>query len=307
MKLKHKANVTFYILWSLGLLWVAACAPDQINVIDKGDRPADTSEIEVLLQSPSRIGFAAVNRLVFESSCNGCHNSAKASGGLDLSNYESIIQSDIPNLLMLGEPMESRLYSSLEAEMGSRRMPPEPKALLPEAQRQLVYEWIARGAPEKGGERQAFLSLEEKLAPFFENPETIDYEVVQQWVFKPGRCYECHSQQGYRSNQTAMVFGTNMSSYSSLFYLNGIVRGQPLNLHDSDSGYLVAKGSRIYEAVAESQTMPPKEEGFLPLSETRVKLLRLWILNCAIQDFDPSASESLLNVGEGAEKVRRCY
>ncbi len=298
----------FFTLASLLLtVGLTACAPEQISRIGSKDLKSDETEMGILLNNPTRIGFNEVDRWVFQTSCNGCHNAEVQSGQIDLSSYQAIKDSESPNLLMLGEPHESRLFTSLEAETGSRKMPPEPKTPLSEAQKKLVYEWIVRGAPKRGGEPQAFLSLKEKLTPFFNRPESIDYAVVKKWVFQPGRCYDCHSSSGYRKDDIAILFGADMSRYTSMFFLNGIVPGHPSHLRDQENGKVVLAGSRIFESVAIDKSMPPAREGFQPLSALRVKLLRLWILNCAVETYDWSQKEDILPVEEGVEKVRNCY
>lgn len=293
----------FQIFAGCVLALLVACAPGQEAAEPRSQKDSQQPEIQALLNNPKRIGFAEVSEFAFRDSCNQCHNGQAAAGGINLENFESLMASKVPNLIMLGEPMESRLYTALEAEKGSRQMPPTPEQKLSEAKRKLVFEWISRGAPEMAGETQAFLSLKEKLAPYFENPETIDYGVVKEWVFQPGRCYSCHSRDGYRPDTTAILFGADMTRYSNLFLANAIVSGQPEDRHN-EAGELISRGSQIFESVANRQTMPPAEEGYLPLSELRVKLLRLWILNCAINTYIPGSVESL---GEGTEKVRNCY
>lgn len=297
----------FLILFGGVLLaLLVACAPDQANVMDGQESGSEPSEVQTLLENPDRIGFAEVSQWAFKSSCNQCHNSQVASGGINLESFESLMASKVPNLIMLGEPLESRLYTALEAEKGSRQMPPTPEQKLSEAKRRLVFEWISRGAPERAGELQAFLSLKERLTPYFNNPETIDYQVVKEWVFQPGRCYTCHSRDGYRADTTAILFGADMTRYSNFFLVNAIVSGQPEDTHNP-AGEITSRGSQIYESVANRQSMPPADEGYFPLSEMRVKLLRLWILNCAIKVYTPGNGEQLLKAGEGAEKVRNCY
>ncbi len=306
MRKFYFTDILIRTLGELSLALLVACTPDQISVIKSESDAEAQTEIEVLLENPERIGFAEVSRLAFGDSCQSCHNSQVSGGEVNLENYETLMDSRVPNLVMLGEPMESRLFTSLEVDQGARKMPPDPDKNLSENQKKIVYEWIARGAPKQAGERRAFLSLEEKLTPFFENPETIDYQVVRQWVFEPGGCYDCHSRKGYRADPSAILFGADMSRYPNLFLYNAVVKGQPANRHNP-AGQIKRLGSQIFEAVAMEKSMPPAVDGYFPLSELRVKLLRLWILNCAIEEYDSVQSETLVTNRNQPEKIRNCY
>ena len=52
--------------------------------------------------------------------------------------------------------------------------------------------------------------------------------------------------------------------------------------------------------------MPPAEYGFELLNGLRIKILRLWILNCAIEDYSKMGEEDLLQNEDDLEKVRSC-
>jgi hypothetical protein len=295
---------------TLFLFIIAGAVGCSDNVLDEVDSPQEVSPsarmLDPLLVDPQSIGFQQVKQLVFEDNCLSCHNSLEAAGGIDLSQFVALRESQVPNLLMSGEPFESRLYTSLLAEAGPLQMPPPDLHPLSDEQKQLVFLWIARGAPEHPSAPESLQSLPAALDPYFQSPETIDYSVVRQWVFEPGRCYECHSRQGRRPDQQAIVFGADMTRHSDLFLNNAVVPGQPQHTRDSETGEVQRYGSHLYEAVANEQTMPPPEEGFRPLSDLRVRLLRLWILNCAIDSRPDLKQDALIDNPENPEKVRHC-
>ena len=261
--------------------------------------------MELLLNTPSSIGFNEIKALVLNHRCLNCHDSEEKAGGLDLSDYKALMNSKIPGLIEKGDPMESGLYTSLIVSQGSRMMPPEGTFQLTKSQVQLVYQWIKGGAREKANEKSDFASLAERIQPFLDRPETIDYEAVQNFVFKPGRCYECHSTKGMRPDPEAIMFAADMSSYENLFLEGAIRPGIPIR-YDKNKPDKIVTGSSIYQAIAIDQSMPPAKEGHLPLSGPRVELLRLWILNCAIKKYDGNPGNfSSPNSMPG--KVRNCY
>lgn len=61
-------------------------------------------------------------------------------GGVFLENYN-----DIMNYVVPGDPENSQLYKALIGD-GMQRMPPPPRAPLPDDMIQTIYDWIAQGA-----------------------------------------------------------------------------------------------------------------------------------------------------------------
>ena len=76
------------------------------------------------------------------------------------------------------------------------------------------------------------------------------------------------------------------------------------------------RGSRIYNSIAITQSMPPAyakdaqgntiPSGYEPMDSLRVKLLRLWIINCAIEDYSALTDDTLLLNPRPSGKVRDC-
>lgn len=142
-------------------------------------------------------------------------------------------------------------------------------------------------------ERDPEPTIEEVLAPFFANPETIDYQAVNQHVFSSS-CNDCHSRGGSRASSDAIDFGVDLTSYEFIFQSfasTPITKGKP-------------EQSDLFRTVSIQQSMPPTRAGYKLMNPYRAKLLRLWILNCAIETFDPENPGEIGRNRRG--KVRKC-
>lgn len=262
-------------------------------------------EINEKLKKPEEICFEDVRAYVFSDSCVECHNSERRGGGVDLSSFDAVYTHS-NHLVDSMEPDDSPLYQTLMAESGPRRMPPVPHDPLTENQKMLVYQWIKHGAKEsRGDDADVTQTLGFKLKPYFDNPASIDYAAVRKYVFEPGACLKCHSENSLEASERALMFGADMTSYQTLNFLNGIVPGQLSDglKRNAEGEWQTHQGSTIYESVAINQSMPPAEDGYSPLSALRIKLLRLWILNCAPETV--SEGDVLESPGH-LDKVREC-
>lgn len=150
------------------------------------------------------------------------------------------------------------------------------------------------GSGGGGGEEKP---KENELAPYFAKPETIDYQVVREKVLS-FPCMKCHDSKSPTKNDEAIEMGADMTDYTSLF--EGI------------AGSAIEKGkpeeSFIYKAVAgPKKNMPPAKSGLPTLSDDQIKLMRLWILNCAIESKAAlGEGDKLIENPENPEKVREC-
>lgn len=77
---------------------------------------------------------------IFNSKCamSGCHDAATAAEGYDLSNYKNIVSDGI----VKGKPNSSELYEVV----ADNEMPPKGYTKLSDAEKQMLYDWIADGA-----------------------------------------------------------------------------------------------------------------------------------------------------------------
>ncbi len=132
-----------------------------------------------------------------------------------------------------------------------------------------------------------------QLKPLFDHPENIDYKIVKKEV--TGLCMNCHSLDSEFKDINAITYSANMTSYATLFnpFTPIVVKGNPLE-------------SKLFGAIAVTQSMPPAKGGYEPLDGLRLKLVRLWILNCAIEDKQALGNEVLTPDPENPDKVRHC-
>ena len=133
----------------------------------------------------------------------------------------------------------------------------------------------------------------EQLKPLFDHPENIDYKTIKKEVI--ALCMKCHSLDSEFKDINAITYSANMTSYASLFnpFTPIIIKGSPMD-------------SKLFQAIALTQSMPPLKAGYDPLDGLRLKLIRLWIMNCAIEDKQALGEEVLTPDPENPDKVRHC-
>lgn len=254
-----------------------------------------SKELKKALENPETIAFDTVNTLILQSSCVKCHNEKDRRDGVDLSSAEALYQgAKERDLVVRFAPDQSPIFTSLLAK-GARHMPPLSEPQLSEEQIQLMYLWIKNGGKRTAGEEpQRGPSLKEQLEPYFVNPGDIDYQVVRKHILGP-HCIKCHSLTGDAPDRDALNYGADMTTYSSLFLpeLTVIVKGMPTD-------------SSLFRAPAITFRMPPEAKGYDPLHGLQLKLLRLWILNCAIESKEALGDEELNPNPEIPGKVREC-
>ena len=92
---------------------------------------------------------------ILKKHCNGCHNADKKKAGLDLSSYAAAqVGSSGGEVIKIGLPDTSPLVLSIEHDEDYEPMPPK-KPKLPDAEIQVIRQWIAGGLLEaKGGKSQ---------------------------------------------------------------------------------------------------------------------------------------------------------
>lgn len=278
--------------WTFGVWLVVACSP-----VHKGgvQTAMDGRELKAMIADPEKLDYPMVQRLVLADSCVRCHNPKDKKDGVDLSTYEQIGAGVGSRVLVEPfQPGESALYSVLIAK-GKRHMPPLDEPQLSSDQITAIYLWIENGAKLNAKVNTTRPpSLKEKLAPYFAQPELIDYPIVRQYVLGTS-CLKCHSLQGESPDRDAIAYSANLTTYKSLFnaFVTVVSKGDP-------------ETSPLYTAAAVTQSMPPPKEGYDPLDSLRLKLLRLWILNCAIENKAALGDEVLQPDPENPNKVRAC-
>ena len=281
----------------ISILWgVMGCEPEH-----NGGAQVDLKQealLEKVLESPGVIVFETVNNYVFRTHCTSCHNPRDKKDNVDLSSYEALAgERSTKRVIEPFQPEKSTIYSTLLIPTGNRHMPPLDKPQLTKNQKRLVYLWVRGGAKKDiNSQPKPTVSLKEQLQPYFKDPELIDHKVVTKFLLKD-KCMKCHSSNGEKPDEDAILYSANMTNYASLFNASAptIEKGNP-------------KGSSLFSAVAIKQTMPPEKEGYDLLDGLLIKLLRLWILNCAIEDKEKLGEEpDLIKNPKAPEKVRLCF
>jgi mono/diheme cytochrome c family protein len=91
------------------------------------------------------VSFAEVIQPLFEQACSACHGNL---GGWDASSYETVVNSgDNAPVVVDGDPDGSLLLQRMEGTQSTGGIMP-PTGLLPQAQVDLVRQWIEAGAPD---------------------------------------------------------------------------------------------------------------------------------------------------------------
>jgi len=280
---------------------------------------ADDAGAATLLENPETIVFSDIQKHILKPSCVSCHgDSAKIESNIDLRSFESLLgQRAYRKTLVPSQPENSLVYKTLIIKSGSRRMPPTSKPQLSEDQINLMFQWIKYGAKLEAAQKvERVITLAEIFQPYFDAPETIDYSLIKEHVFD-NSCTKCHSKDEPTADREALTYGQNMTTYQDLFKspdrpfsTDGVVKGKLVDTYVADGGNLIKnEGSRIYRSVAIYQSMPPAEDGYEPMDSMRIKLLRLWILNCAIEDYEAIKENDNLNesaIEKKSSKVRSC-
>ena len=139
---RFSRSVPVFVFFMIGLLALGGCSDEGSDPVSPGPDP-----------DPDPISFAADIQPIFNANCVGCHGLG-GNGGLDLregSAYGNLVGIDSQGYpgkrVMAGEPADSVLYLKLTGDSSTgTRMP--PAGLLPQAQRDLVRDWIAEGAAD---------------------------------------------------------------------------------------------------------------------------------------------------------------
>jgi hypothetical protein len=91
------------------------------------------------------ISFAADVMPIFEQSCRACHGSL---GGWDSSTYESVMESgEHAPVIIPGDPENSLVLQKMLGTQSVGGIMP-PGGLLPDSKVQVIFDWIAAGAPD---------------------------------------------------------------------------------------------------------------------------------------------------------------
>ncbi|MCJ8276108.1 MAG: hypothetical protein HRT44_04900 [Bdellovibrionales bacterium] len=328
-----KASLKAFLLLLLSglIITLVSCgSPEHSNPMsgepgdEGGQGVTQEKSLTDLLASPEKIVFDDVKKFVLEPSCVECHaSSGNKFARVDVSSMAALKGENSKPVLIPFDPEGSKVYSTLVLPMNtSLHMPPRNKPQLSEDQINLVFQWIENGAKTEYVEGEEPIkverppSLAEELQPYFDDPATVDFPAVKKFVFDTS-CNDCHSESGSKSDWQAMFYGQNMTTYKDHFTNSGIVKNLLTDKIVTEDGVQKkVRGSRIYNSIAITQSMPPAyakdaqgntiPSGYETVGALRVKLLRLWIINCAIEDYAAITDDTLLTKPRPSGKVRDC-
>ena len=287
-----------HVLLSSFVLMMAAigCGPVHDQVDGTSVSQNRNLALKTALAQPETIDFSQVEELVLKDRCVECHNPRDKKDNLDLSSYEVIFSLESQRQTVVPfDPGNSSLVGSVTVPSGRRHMPPADKPQLTQDQIRLVQLWVEHGAKQLAIDTpKKPPTLKEQLQPYFSQPETIDYTTVQNYIFK-NQCIKCHSKDFPDVDRDILRYNANLTNYRTIFHpaLPVVVKGVP-------------NESKIYKSVSHFQSMPPEKEGYEPLSKWQIKLLRLWILNCAVENHQNVEDDRRNNDPKNPEKVRLC-
>ncbi len=86
--------------------------------------------------------YESVQRIL-DTYCVGCHSGDRAKGGIRLTSYDEVMDS---NVIVEKNPGKSRLYKAVTGAKGVRKMPPGRGPSLNKSQLNKIETWIAQGA-----------------------------------------------------------------------------------------------------------------------------------------------------------------
>jgi hypothetical protein len=112
---------------------------------------------------PAKVNFNDHVLPLLRDKCLGCHNSDKARGGLDASNYVKLMEGGSSGAVVKpGDPDDSRLYT-LAAHKAEPKMPPKSDPL-PAEQINTLKKWIEQGALETRGSKAPLIQKKSEVA-----------------------------------------------------------------------------------------------------------------------------------------------
>ncbi|MEQ1875873.1 MAG: c-type cytochrome domain-containing protein [Bdellovibrionia bacterium] len=87
--------------------------------------------------------FDRLHAKILAPKCVACHKPPNPKAKVDLTTYESIMATE--GLIVPKDPENSALYSIVQTNM----MPPRPLDVLPNEDKEALFNWITAGAPKE--------------------------------------------------------------------------------------------------------------------------------------------------------------
>jgi len=197
--------------------------------------------------------FALLSANILQPKCSSCHSGSSPAGGIDLTNYTSILAAK--GVVTPGDPAHSTLYNEIQS--GDM---PDGGPVLTANEVQAIHDWIAAGAPNGSFSPGQVPAPAPAPAPTptptpTPPPPSATYTQVQTEIFNVS-CTSCHS-------GTKPSGSIDLSSYAKL-------------MANTKAGLIIPGSSAkslLYTEVA-SGNMPPRGT---KVSAANVTLLQQWI------------------------------
>jgi WD40 repeat protein len=124
-------------------------------------------------KEPEKISYYKDIRPIFVQHCQGCHQPAKAEGGLLMTSYAELLKkgdSDVPGI-MPGKPDESIIFQMIVPSGGKPAKMPRGKDPLSDRDVKLVKRWITEGAKDDSPVSDVVIDAEHP--PVYELPPVL--------------------------------------------------------------------------------------------------------------------------------------
>jgi len=189
------------------------------------------------LCDPDSVYFQNQILPILVSNCteSGCHNAQDRQDGIVLDSYQSMV-STVENATQNDFHENKLMRAILESDLDDR-MPPPPKAALPQAQINLLKKWLAQGAQKNAcDENFGGCNMDDAKFGTFIQP------------LMQAKCQGCHS-------GNAPQGGIKLTSYAEI--------------------KTVAMNGKLYSAVARTSNWMPK--GGAKLDDCNLQKIQAWV------------------------------
>lgn len=135
--------------WMLIAVLAAACTHDPYPAPPgngNGDNPGDTTGGDTKPCHPDTVYYERDIQPILGSNCakSGCHGQGSAQDGVDLTSYQSVMQT--ADVRPGRDPEDSDLYEMITEDDPDKRMPPPPNDPLSREEIDRIAKWIRQGA-----------------------------------------------------------------------------------------------------------------------------------------------------------------
>jgi WD40 repeat protein len=131
---------------------MTACRPILfvLLLVPLGVAPVFGDDVKKDKKEPDKISYFKDIRPIFVQNCQGCHQPAKAEGGMVMTTYSDLLKkgdSDEPGVVP-GEPGKSLVFTMVTPQNGKPALMPRGKDPLTDYDVKLIKRWIAEGAKD---------------------------------------------------------------------------------------------------------------------------------------------------------------